>query len=590
MHLSLRAKYWTAGLAGLVLLQTAGSLYLPHGFALSVLSDIIQLLLLLSATLSCLPSAFRNNGRTRLFWALMGFGLASWSTYQAFWVYFEVIKNQEVPNLFTGDAILFLHIVPMMAALALQPNLEQHDRDQRLGSLDFALLLLWWLYLYVYAVIPWQYVYASESAYNLNLKASYSTEQIAFVIALALLWSRSSGLWRSVYAQWFGASFLYSLSSYIANSAIAGNKYYSGSLYDLPLVVSMAWMAVPGLLALNAPSQPAKSARSLPRGVWAARLGMIAVLSLPIFACVSIFDTGIPEGVRTFRVVLTLVAMMLMGAMVFLKQHLLDFELMRLLRSSRRSFEELQHLQTQLVQSEKLASLGQLVGGAAHELNNPLTAMLGYSELLGTTELSPEQRALSDKISMQAKRIRALVASLLSFAKQVPSSKSSLDLNIILQTALKLCQPQMQAAKVQSSIEVAEPPPIVRGDSNQLLQVFSHIISNAVNAMSTAGGALKVRTKAESNRVIVEFSDSGPGMLEPERVFDPFYTTRPVGQGSGLGLSACYGIIQEHGGKIECRNKEEGGAIFTIELPTVQPKKTQAESQVKDQAQAQTAK
>jgi two-component system NtrC family sensor kinase len=230
----------------------------------------------------------------------------------------------------------------------------------------------------------------------------------------------------------------------------------------------------------------------------------------------------------------------------------------------------LQLLQAQLVQSEKLASLGQLVGGAAHELNNPLTAMLGYSELLSTTQLSPEQRSLSDKISQQAKRVRALVASLLSFAKQVPSAKTPQDLNVILHTALKLCQPQLQTAKVQTAPERTASLPPVRGDANQLLQVFSHIINNAANAMADRGGGLlTITTRLEGNSVAIQFSDNGPGMAEPDRVFDPFYTTRPVGQGTGLGLSMCYGIIQEHGGKISCRNRDEGGAVFVIELPAM---------------------
>jgi len=297
---------------------------------------------------------------------------------------------------------------------------------------------------------------------------------------------------------------------------------------------------------------------------------MVAVFSLPLFAYASLFDSTIPSRVRIFRLVLTLSAMLLMGALVFLKQHFLDIELIRLLRSSRQSFQDLQLLQAQLVQSEKLASLGQLVGGAAHELNNPLTAMLGYSELLSTTALSPEQRGLSEKISQQAKRVRALVASLLSFAKQVPSAKSSQDLNVVLQTALKLCQPQLHSANVLTSTEMAESLPPVRGDANQLLQVFSHIINNAANALSDRGGGLlMVNTRTSGNSVLIQFSDTGPGMAEPDRVFDPFYTTRPVGQGTGLGLSMCYGIIQEHGGKISCRNKDEGGAIFLIELPAM---------------------
>jgi two-component system NtrC family sensor kinase len=371
----------------------------------------------------------------------------------------------------------------------------------------------------------------------------------------------------------------------VANWALARNTYYSGSLYDLPLVLSIAWMSVPGLLALKISPERVSTARSLPRGVWAARMGMLAVFSLPLFAWICAFDSTVPPRVRTFRLVLTLGAMLLMGMMVFLKQHFLDIELIRLLRASQQSFDELQHLQTQLVQSEKLAALGQLVGGAAHELNNPLTAMLGYSEILSATTLDPEQRTLANKITQQAKRVRILVAGLLSFAKQVPATKSSLDLNAILETALKLCQPQMRAANVQCSPHLADGLPRVQGDSNQMLQVFSHVVNNAIHAMSGRGGTLTVTTEASETRVRIEFADNGPGMLEPDRVFDPFYTTRPVGQGTGLGLSACYGIIQEHGGKITCHNQDEGGAIFLIELPALEKGRAH-----EDHAQAHAAK
>jgi signal transduction histidine kinase len=559
-------KLWLMGLVCLVLVQTSLSLLLPRSFGLVAVSDVLQLTLLLSTAISCIPNILRNHGRTKLFWALMCFGLASWSMYQFLWTFLEV-QGREVPNLWGPDVILFLHIVPMMAALALQPNLEQHDRDLRLGSLDFALLLLWWVYVYIYSVLAWQYAVASDTNYAANLNTSYLVEKLALQAGLALLWSRSSGKWRTIYAHWFGAGLLYSLSSYIANWALQRDRYYSGSFYDLPLVLSMAWMSAPGLVAMNMREETARSAKSTVRGVWAARLGMIAVFSLPVFAWLAVFDDSLPPRVRTFRLVLTLGAMLLMGGLVFLKQHFLDRELIRLLRASQKSFRELQLLQTQLVQSEKLASLGQLVGGAAHELNNPLTAMLGYSELLATTNLTPEQRSLAEKVAQQAKRIRMLVASLLSFAKQVPTSKTSVDLNTIVKTVLKLCQPQMHVARVQSSMELAEPLPRVQGDANQLIQVFSHIVNNATDAMSQRGGTLTVSTQAEKDKVRIQFADTGPGMLEPERVFDPFYTTRPVGQGTGLGLSACYGIIQEHGGKISCRNRSEGGAVFIIELP-----------------------
>ena len=568
--MSKRSQRWALVLVCLVVAQISASLFMPRSFGLSALSDLLQCALLLCAAFSCALNVPKTAGRFRLFWSLMSLGLVSWLAYQVLWTYIEVVQKREVPNLFAGDAILFLHLVPMMAAIALQPNVQHHDRELRLGSLDFAILLLWWVYLYVYCLIPWQYVFANDAAYGHNLNQAYLAEKVAFLVGIAVLWRRSSGPWKTVYAHWFGASALYSASSYVANWALDRNSYYSGSLYDLPLVVSMAWMAVPGLLALKAPSEHSAARPATLRGVWAARLGMLAVFSLAIFGYLAFSHTSVPEEVRHFRLVLTLAAMLLMGALVFVKQHLLDQELIRLLRTSRQSFEDLKVLQAQLVQSEKLASMGNLVGGAAHELNNPLTAMLGYSDLLTATDLSPEQRALADKISQQAKRIRALVGSLLSFAKQSPSAKSRMDMNVVAETALKLCQAQLRAANVRYSTKFAEFLPPVFGDSNQLLQVFSHVITNAANAMEERGGRLMVTTQALGKSVTIEFSDTGPGMTNPDKVFDPFYTTRPVGQGIGLGLSMCYGIVQEHGGTITCQNQDSGGASFLIKLPVAQ--------------------
>lgn len=555
------------GLVCLVLLQVAASLLARRGFALIALSDILQSLLLLSAVLSCLPSIVRTRGRKRLFWGLMAAGFATWLGYQFVWTWVEVVQRQEIPDVFIWDALLFLHIVPMMAALALQPNLQQQERDLRLGSLDFAVLFLWWLFVYGYSVLAWQFAFANPAAYELNLNTSYLVEKVALLGGLALLWYRGTGQWKTLYRHFFGASLLYSISSYIATRAVGEHTYYSGSLYDLPLVISMAWMSVPGLLAMNGAIEETRAGKSLPRGVWAARLGMLAVFSLPIFGWLAAFDNSTPTPVRTFRLLLTFIAMVVIGAIVFLKQHLLDIELFRLLGASRQSFQELQLLQSQLIQSEKLASMGQLVGGAAHELNNPLTAMLGYSELLAGTELTTEQRNLTEKIAQQAKRVRSLVSSLLSFAKQGPTTKTAVDVNAIVQTCLRLCRPQMEFARVAPSIEMTNPLSRVYADANQLLQVFSHIVNNAVHAMSERGGNITVSTVAEHDCVVITFADTGPGILEPARVFDPFYTTRPVGQGTGLGLSACYGIIQEHGGKISCRNRESGGAVFQIDLP-----------------------
>jgi signal transduction histidine kinase len=569
MNMSGRSKLWIAAALGLVCAQAVASLFLRQGFVLIALSDIVQFLLLLVGMISLLPNVLATRGRTRLFWALMALGMAFWLSYQALWTYFEVLMRSEVPNPFVGDVVLFLHIVPMTAALALQPHVQQEHHTTRLGTLDFALLLIWWLYLYLFAVIPWQYVKAFEPSYDRNLNILYLTEKVVFLAGVGVLWYRSQDSWRFIYANWFGAGLTYSLTSYIENWAIARKVYYSGSLYDVPLAVSMAWVTAIGVWALHSSGRqrPARDPGSY--GVWVARLGMAAIFSLPLFALWSLFDAGIAPRVRTFRLVLTLSSMLVMGTLVFFKQHLLDRELLRLLDASQESFDNLSRVQAQLVQSEKLASLGQLVGGAAHELNNPLAAMVGYSDLLAATELSSEQRILTQKIEQQVRRTRTLVSSLLSFAKQVPAEKTLVDINALVQTAVKLCLPQARGPNVQVHTDFPNELPRVLGDSNQLLQVCLHITNNALHALTDTGGVLTVSARLEGTSVVLEFSDNGPGMQEPDRVFDPFYTTRPVGQGPGLGLSVCYGIIQEHNGKITGQNRSEGGAIFRIELPAV---------------------
>ena len=228
----------------------------------------------------------------------------------------------------------------------------------------------------------------------------------------------------------------------------------------------------------------------------------------------------------------------------------------------------MKRLQTQLIQSEKLASLGQLLGGAAHELNNPLTAMLGYSELLAESGLTEEQRTLAAKIGQQVRRTRVLIASLLNFARQVPGEKIPVDLNTVVQTAVKLHQPQFSSHHVELHVNLSPDLPQISGDPNQLLQVFLHIATNALHPLEEVGGGIfSIKTRRKENAIVVEFSDNRPGEREPEKVFDPFDTTRTAGQGPSLGLSACFGIIQEHQGVILCTNRAEGGTTVGIEIP-----------------------
>jgi signal transduction histidine kinase len=548
------------------------SLTVTKGPGLTTYGDTFQCLAALFACVGLLMNSFSTERRTRAFWLLMAFGCAAWLVGQLIWTYFEVVRRQNVPNPFIGDVILFLHPVPMMWALALRPHDRRDDVNFHIGSLDFSLLLVWWVYLYLFVVIPWQYITPDVLTYGLSYDHLAAVENAVLALGLAVLLGRAKGAWREIYAHLFSASLLYAAGSYIINRAIDSQEYYTGSPYDLPLIASFVWFGTAGIMAYRL--KPVRQELPPPpegANRWPARVAMAAVVSIPLMALWSLRYSPNRDSVRLFRVGVTQVILLVITALAFFRQRLVDHDRLRLIEASRESFENLKHFQAQMVQTEKLVSLGQLAAGAAHEINNPLTGILGYSDLLvDDPTLGDRQRVVADKIRTLARRIKTLVTSLLSFARRVPSEKAHLDLNQVLMSALHLSNLDLRGKKIEiETLADMELPP-VRGDSNQILQVFFNLMDNAVDALEEVGGGkLMIRTSHDDEKVTIEFSDSGPGIKSPHQVFDPFFTTKPVGKGTGLGLSICYGIVQEHGGRIECFNRPEGGATFIVELPIV---------------------
>jgi signal transduction histidine kinase len=556
------------------------SLLLPKDSpSLSTFANLVQCVVPLVANAGLLLNAGTPHWRRNIFWMLLALSCTLWMIGQFEWTYYEVYAHQSVPVIYTGDIVFFLKGIPLMAALALQPHRQRGDLQRRFGYLDFVLLLTWWTFLYAFVVFPWMYAVPSESQYNYNYDLVTHIQNMVIVGGLGYLWLRAKGAWRLVYANLFGGATLYMLSSLTINVAISLNKYTTGSLYDLPLISSFLWFAFAGLIAyrnraaLDVPSEedaeanPSKPAeRTL-----ASRLAMAAVISLPVFAIYTLRYASEAREIRDYRLMTTLIASVPLAIIVFLRTHIADKDRARLLEKSEQSVENLQRLQAQLVQTEKLVSLGQLAAGAAHEINNPLAAILGYSDLLADDPNLPEKvRATAAKIRDQARRTKTLVSNLLSFARQVPPERTLLDLNTVVTNAMQLRSLDSRSAKTKVELQLESVLPGVRGDGNQLMQVFFNIINNAVDAMEAHdGGVLTVKTMRDRGNVIVLFSDTGPGIKEPQRVFDPFYTTKPVGKGTGLGLSICFGIIQEHTGKILCYNGQKGGAVFRVELPAV---------------------
>lgn len=245
-----------------------------------------------------------------------------------------------------------------------------------------------------------------------------------------------------------------------------------------------------------------------------------------------------------------------------------------LLNETREAYESLRHTQEQLLQSEKMVAVGQLISGVAHELNNPLTAILGYSQLLKSDEFTtPRGADYIEKLYKQAMRTHRIVQNLLSVARQHKPERSQAQINQILEDTAALREYDMKLNNIGVHRDFDPNLPVTAADPHQLQQVFLNILNNAVDAIQEKSGTgdVWIRTSASSGRICVEITDSGTGVKNPHKIFDPFYTTKPVGKGTGLGLSICYGIIKEHSGEIHVKNSPPRGATFTIYLPVSKP-------------------
>ncbi|MDO8578770.1 MAG: ATP-binding protein, partial [Dehalococcoidales bacterium] len=234
-----------------------------------------------------------------------------------------------------------------------------------------------------------------------------------------------------------------------------------------------------------------------------------------------------------------------------------------------------EQMQEQLFMQDRLASIGQLVSGVAHELNNPLTSVIGFSQLLLQQELPKDISEDLKIINHEAQRTSKIVKNLLTFARQQPREKRPVAINEPIQTVLQLRAHEHAVNNIKVNTQFAPDLPRIMGNSSQLQQVFFNIITNAEFAMIEAhhSGALTIKTEQLSGFVRASFSDDGPGISSEHmaRLFTPFFTTKEIGKGTGLGLSICQGIVTEHGGRIRAESSPGHGATFIIELPVFKP-------------------
>ena len=226
-------------------------------------------------------------------------------------------------------------------------------------------------------------------------------------------------------------------------------------------------------------------------------------------------------------------------------------------------------LHHQLVRSEKLAALGQLVAGVAHELNNPLTGIMGYSDLLAEEVVGEKLGKRVEKLGNEARRMKRIVDGLLRFARQNNPASRAAEFEGAMQDVTQLREYPLRKFGITLKVEIEPDLPRIAIGEDELKQVLLNILNNSIDAVEeSAERKIRVRAERHGDRVAIRFEDSGPGFSDLNRAFDPFFTTKPVGKGTGLGLSICYGIVQESGGEIFITNNERYGANVLIEFPS----------------------
>jgi PAS domain S-box-containing protein len=228
-------------------------------------------------------------------------------------------------------------------------------------------------------------------------------------------------------------------------------------------------------------------------------------------------------------------------------------------------------LQAKLMHTEKMAAVGQLVSGVAHEVNNPLAAILGFTDLLLENPDVPGSAREELKIILQeAQRTKTIIQNLLSFARRQPSQREAVQINTVVQQTLQLRSYDFANHGIEVVEQLDENLPAVVGDAHELQQVFLNILNNAYDAVQETGrpGRIEIQTAQTGEHVEIRFRDNGPGIGDQDRIFEPFFTTKEVGKGTGLGLSICYGIVRAHRGEISCANNSDvPGSTFTVRLP-----------------------
>lgn len=423
MTLSPRRKIYLSFGVLLLLVHLFVAAIAKPSFRLTMFGDTIPCVLLLLGILACVENFSIRRGVLSLFWKLCAAGLFTMLLSQGFWFYYDSLKRFTQPSPIVGDLLFLMAQVFFTFAFALRPHSSSAGRDLRIRRIDFALLTLWWAALYGYFAFPWQSLVREFSYYTPAYYFLSLVQHLVLLLAVLILAIRRRGSWRVCYVHFAAAFALLGGGNLLLNISIDQDTYYAGSFYDTPFLLSLLWFIIAASYGpVLQPVEESRPDRELRQSVYTARVAMVAIFSLPLIGLLGFFNSNIPGVVAVFRLRLVFGSMILLGALAFWKLNLLARELVHLVNLTQASIENLKSVQNRITHSQKFAALGRLAAGATHEISNPLTAILGYSELLADVPaLSPADRESAQIIQLQVHRAQDAVNSLRNSLRTPPS-------------------------------------------------------------------------------------------------------------------------------------------------------------------------
>lgn len=569
------------GLVGATFLFLYAVASVATGQRLIALGDLAQMVPPLAYAGFTFWLGRQSRGQVRVFWNLNAIHAMTWATGQAVWTYYDLFRGG-VPAISPTDPLFFVSSIPLAAALYGRP---ERDRPRWLFDivlLDLVLIALFSAFVYIYFVVSIAVTDGREDLYNDNLTQLLNARNLLLALWATHVWrTASSTPWRrmlGVYALGLALTFIGGL---IYGAVELRGAYAPGAVWDIALMAPYMVMLMAAALAYDEQLfEPEEDAPPLSKLPVVSLIAIALLVAIPVIDLIARRFLEVSAATEFLRIRLALAMMIPFGLVVVAREFLSRRALIR-------AGQDLASAREQLVQKEKLAAVGQLVSGVAHELNNPLQGVLGYAELMLASKppslATEELRAIRDN----ANRAAGIVRNLLTFAGRTESARGWQQMNRIVRDGVATREAHLIGAGIDLKLQLADRLPLVYVDHKRLEDVIIKLVDNAAAAIEwrrsghapsaivpeRARGEIVITTRLEGepDRIMVDVVDNGSGLKDEDltRVFDPFFTTREVGQGTGLGLSVCYGIVREHGGHISARNRSTGGAEFTVELPVM---------------------